>query len=100
TVLGQGSIGLSIEAQGGTASVTSNGTVSASGQGAIGIMSLSEADTSAVTIGAGATVTGGWQTGAAVGASPAVGVAIGSATGSTLTNRGVISAGSDRAIAD
>jgi outer membrane autotransporter barrel domain len=99
-VLGDGSIGLAVVAEGGTAEIISNGTVAAPGESGIGIMSISEADTSTVKIGASGSVVGGWQPDKALGLTPAAGVAIGSVTGSAILNQGSISAGSDRAIAD
>ncbi|WP_052726481.1 autotransporter family protein [Devosia epidermidihirudinis] len=84
------------------AKIASNGTVSAAGEYGVGLMATTQTGAAEIAIGAGTTVTGGWQaTTSGVGAPlgvAAAGVQIGSGVTSLLTNYGTIQAGSDRAI--
>jgi len=87
-----------------TATVEAAGTVRATGEYGAAIDAFSSDDKATVTIGTGATITGGWQadlTGVSASTSrPAAAVVIGSASGSLITNGGTLSAASDRAIYD
>jgi fibronectin-binding autotransporter adhesin len=80
------------------------GSVTASGNFGVGVSALSSTDTTEVTVGRDAVISGGWQTNVAgVGGSfgrPAAGIIIGSALSSTIENAGTIGALSDRAIVD
>lgn len=86
------------------AKISALGSVTASGEFATGLIASARNGSSAeMTIDSGAVITGGWQT-SSTGAgafAPAAGVLIGAEGGTaTLINRGVITAGSDRVIAD
>lgn len=79
------------------------GSIAALGRFGVGLFAFSDASAT-VTLGAGASVMGGWQdTAKGVGpnsASPAAGVILGAAAASSLVNAGSIGAGSDRAVID
>ncbi|MBK3745188.1 hypothetical protein G3A39_39060, partial [Paraburkholderia aspalathi] len=102
-VSGAESFGVDVTA-GMDASVALSGTVSSAGEYGVGAAAFSRSGPAVVTVGANTVVTGGWQaTAAGNGAStelPSAGVLIGSGTQSTLNNLGIITAGSDRAIAN
>jgi len=97
---GASSDGLRAIANAGAATVTSNANVTAIGNFSAGISAFG--DTTNITVGAGATIMGGWQADlTSVGADdhPSAGVVMGSQGGvATLTNNGTIGALSDRAI--
>ena len=79
------------------------GSIAALGRFGVGLFAFSDASAT-VTLGAGASVMGGWQdTANGVGpnsAFPAAGVILGAAAASSLVNAGSIGAGSDRAVID
>lgn len=80
-----------------------NGAVSAQGEFGVGLTALTDSKTTALQIGSGARITGGWQSDvASISGSHgyrAAGVQVGGQT-TSIKNAGTISAGSDRAIVD
>ncbi len=103
TATGQQAFGVNLEGQT-TASADLRGTVTSTGEFGVGAATFATAGAADMVIDAATVVTGGWQADvASLGADtarPSAGVLMGSGVSSQLTVRGIIGAGSDRAIAD
>lgn len=88
----------------GNTSANIHSTVGATGEFGVGAASVSTAGSSAMLVDSGVSVTGGWQAAAGdpgpASKLPSAGVVLGSPVGATLLNKGTISAGSDRSVAD